>query len=193
MNAVLAVAAVLALAAPGGAAPSDLAVLRDFEAALDRNDSATAALAGWCADHHMAEPPTIRAERLGGADKPATAEIRRRLGAAPDEPLRYRRVRLLCGAHVLSEADNWYRPSLLTAEMNRRLDTSDAPFGQVVRPLNFHRITLDVRWLPGQSDEPRPVLRHRAVLVTGEGKPFSLVVETYTDEVLAFDRSRASR
>jgi hypothetical protein len=31
---------------------------------------------------------------------------------------------------------------------------------------------------------PPRVLEHRAVLTTAEGAPFSVVVETYTDEVL---------
>ena len=37
-------------------------------------------------------------------------------GIGPDEPVAYRHVRLRCGDHVLSEADNWYVPSRLTPE-----------------------------------------------------------------------------
>ena len=108
-------------------------------------------------------------------------------------------MRLACGSHVLSEADNWYRPARLTADMNSRLETTDTPFGVVVRDLKFHRRTLDVRWLfhplearprrgaGGLLAIPHAVLRHRAVLADGEGAPFSLVVETYTGEVLAFE------
>jgi hypothetical protein len=57
---------------------------------------------------------------------------------------------LRCGPTILSEADNWYVPERLTAQMNRTLDTSDAPFGKVVQPLHFRRHTMSstLLWLP---------------------------------------------
>jgi hypothetical protein len=189
--AILACAALSGLAsgAPSGIGESsgDRETLRAFEAALDGADSATMVLQRWCADRHLADPSVIRAERVLGADKPADAEVRRRLEAAPDEPIRFRHVRLACGTHVLSEADNWYRPNRLTDEMNRRLDETDTPFGVVVRPLDFHRVTLAVEWPAAGRDG---VLRHRAVLVDHVGEPFSLVVETYTTEVLTGGAAR---
>ena len=161
--------------------------LRDFEARLDSQDSATAALQGWCADHLGVDPPIVRAIRDRDVVKPADGEVRRRLKAEPDEPIVYRRVRLACGGRVLSEADNWYRPGLLTPTMNTTLETTDTPFGAVVRPLGFHRRGLEARTLlrPGAHETPREVLRRRAVLVTADGRPFSLVVETYLAETLA--------
>jgi hypothetical protein len=113
-------------------------------------------------------------------------------------------VRLTCGDHVLSEADNWYVPARLTPEMNRLLDTTDTAFGRAVQALDFHRRTLSVKllWAPlPQNWEmgaplperkgttltiPHAVLEHRAVLTLPDGTPFSEVVETYTREVLAF-------
>jgi hypothetical protein len=110
----------------------------------------------------------------------------------------------MCGAHVLSEADNWYVPGRLTPEMNKLLDTTDSPFGVVVRALHFQRHTLSstLLWLPlpagwemnatgargAGADQPMPskLLEHRAVLTLPDGTPFSEVVETYTDNVLAF-------
>jgi hypothetical protein len=35
---------------------------------------------------------------------------------------------------------------------------------------------------------PPRVLEHRAILTTAEGAPFSVVVETYTDQVLGTER-----
>jgi hypothetical protein len=87
----------------------------------------------------------------------------------------------MCGARVLSNADNWYRPDMLTPAMNLALDTTHTPFGVVVAPLGFRRATLSVTLLP---DEPGFVLRHRALLTTSAGKPFSVVVETYTRDVV---------
>jgi hypothetical protein len=56
--------------------------------------------------------------------------------------------------------------------MNHRLDATDAPFGQVVRDLNFHRTTLKIV-------EGRRQLEVRAVLATPDGTRFSYVVEDY--------------
>jgi hypothetical protein len=95
------------------------------------------------------------------------------LAAGPDETIRYRHVRLMCGTHLLSEADNWYRPSQLTPAMNKQLDDTDIPFGTAVRPLGFHRKTL-----AATADQVSP-LQVRALLVTESGIPFSLVVENY--------------
>ena len=132
-------AALLLALVPAGApaAPLDgyvrrleyAAVLGDLNARLLATPSATRTLEGWCRAHRLADRPAIVADRIAGADKPIGAEQRARLGIGPDEPIRYRHVRLRCGNRVLSEADNWYVPSRLTAEMNAQLDGGDMPFG----------------------------------------------------------------
>ena len=181
-----------------------LALIESLNADLLAHDSATLTIERWCADHRLADPARIVAERVSGADKPASAELREALDVRPDEPLGYRRVRLKCGDHVLSEADNWYVPARLTPAMNHALETTDTPFGKVVAALHFRRHTLsaDLLWRPlpkgwetgaapapqeaGALTIPDHVLEHRAVLSTPDGEPFSEVVETYTGEVLAF-------
>jgi hypothetical protein len=135
--------------------------------------SASAVLQGWCADHGL---PKLTAQRTAGAEKPADATVLAALGARPGEKVAYRRVRLGCGPDVVSEADNWYLPDRLTADMNRQLDQTDAPFGLVVRPLNFSRRTLEAK----HSPDVEHLLEIRAVLVSGAGIPFSYVVEDYT-------------
>jgi chorismate-pyruvate lyase len=181
-----------------------LALLQTLNAQLLSNNSATLTLEHWCDVHRLASPPRIVAERVPDMDKPASPEQRRELGVTPTEPVRYRRVRLLCGAVVLSEADNWYVPARLTPEMNRLLDTTDTPFGRVVQSLHFQRRTLSSKalWLPlpegwemnvtAAKDDaavppmPQKVLEHRAMLTLPDGTPFSEVVESYTANVLAF-------
>ncbi|HXP01236.1 MAG TPA: hypothetical protein VN813_12095 [Luteibacter sp.] len=183
-----------------------LALLQTLNATLLSHPSATLTLEQWCGAHALAPDVKILARRVKGQDKPLPDEERAALGIGPDEPVRYRRVQLACGEHVLSEADNWYVPARLTPEMNQILDTTDQPFGKVVQALHFHRQTLsaDLLWSPlptgWEMDAPLPaqhkgalaipheVLRHRAVLYTESNQPFSLVVETYTSEVLAFGR-----
>ncbi|CAN5748660.1 hypothetical protein BH11PSE1_BH11PSE1_06570 [soil metagenome] len=105
----------------------------------------------------------------------------------PDEPVAYRRVDLVCGDKVLSRADNWYLPGRLTPDMNTALNATQTPFGVVVRPLDFRRRTLSSTLLISPARPraiPPEILQHRAVLATPDGAPFSLVVETYTDQVL---------
>ena len=91
-----------ALVAPTAAGAGVYVDARALNAQLLAHDSATAVLAGWCADHHLADPPTIVARRLPG-EKPAGARVRALLHAAPGEAVRYRRVALVCGTHVLSQ------------------------------------------------------------------------------------------
>jgi hypothetical protein len=181
-----------------------LAVLQTLNADLLSHDSATLTLERWCDVHKLASPPKIVASRIRDIDKQPTLDQRRELGVTPEESVRYRRVKLMCGAFVLSEADNWYVPGRLTPEMNKLLDTTDTPFGVVVRALHFQRHTLSATllWLPLPAgwemnaagarnvvaDQPMPskLLEHRAVLTLPDGTPFSEVVETYTENVLAF-------
>jgi hypothetical protein len=107
-----------------------LALLESLNADLLSHDGATLTLERWCADHQLADPARIVAERVHNVDKPASAEVRAALDVKPDEPLGCRRVRLKCGEHVLSEADNWYVPARLSPEMNHTLETTDTPFAK---------------------------------------------------------------
>lgn len=181
-----------------------LAELQTLNADLLSHPSATLTLERWCGAHHLAAEAKIVAHRVQGADKPLPDGFRAKLGIGADEPVRYRRVQLVCGDRVLSDADNWYVPSRLTAAMNRQLDHSDVPFGKVVQALHFRRQTLsaELLWsplpdgwdrgapLPPAGDKPlvvpAHVLQHRALLYTQDNRPFSALIETYTDQVLAF-------
>ena len=110
-----------------------LALLQTLNAELLSHDSAALTLDRWCAAHRLASPAHIVAEQVDGAFQAPTDEQRQLLGVSATEPVRYRRVRLICGDHVLSEADNWYVPARLTPEMNRLLDTTDTAFGRAVQ------------------------------------------------------------
>ena len=190
-----------------------LALLQTLNADLLSHDSATLTLERWCDAHHLAAEPRIVAERLHESEQPASDSQRQDLRVTADEPVRHRHVRLRCGALVLSEADNWYVPGRLTAEMNRQLDSSDTPFGKVVQSLKFQRHTLNAAllWQPlaegwemnAATDAatratagappvvPSRVLQHRALLTLPDGTPISEVIETYTNAVLAFAPPKA--
>src|SRR6185295_7447592 len=92
-----------------------LALLQTLNVDLLANSSATRTLEQWCGDHHMAADPKIVASRVADIRKEPSPEQLQRLDVHAPSEVRYRRVQLRCGAHILSEADNWYVPSRLTA------------------------------------------------------------------------------
>jgi chorismate-pyruvate lyase len=182
------------------------ALLQSLHGEILAASSATRTLEAWCGEHRMADEPKVVAVRVPDVRKEPTAEQLQRLGVRDASEVQYRRVELRCGAHLLSEADNWYVPSRLTAEMNELLSTTDTPFGKVVSPLVPYRRTIAVTmlWTPlprGWELQrrhrscwrrrrtlaiPKEVFQHRAVLYTADHLPFSEVVETYQSELLAF-------
>jgi chorismate-pyruvate lyase len=182
-----------------------LALLQTLNGNLLSHDSATLVLDKWCEEHHLAVSAKVVAERVTGEDKPPSQEQLHILGVASARDIKYRRVSLVCGTRVLSEADNWYVPSRLTPAMNQLLDHTDVSFGRAVQALHFRRRTLSVDflwsplpegWASGQSQilpsspgtlaVPRYLLQHRAVLSLTNGTPFSEVVETYTSSLFDF-------
>jgi chorismate-pyruvate lyase len=185
-----------------------LALVETLNATLLAARSATFTLDKWCADHKLANETKIRAHLVREVEKPITDEQRDRLQIGRNEPVKFRHVELACGDRVLSEADNWYVPSRLSAEMNRTLETTDTPFGRAIAALKPFRRTFDVEvlWKPlddGWEKGPPPVdhpeqtlavpvrlFEHRALLYTPDLKPISEVAETYTRENLAFPLPR---
>ena len=185
-----------------------LALMQSLSAEILASTSATATLEKWCSDHHLADDPRIVARRVQAGEKTPTEEQRQRLQVTRGETVKYRRVELVCGTDVLAVADNWYVPGRLTDEMNHQLDTSDAPFGKVVRPLAPTRRTFAARllWRPlpegwelgaqavtptvGRLDMPDALFEHRAVLYTSDNRPFAEVDELYQRGVLAFPQPR---
>ena len=185
-----------------------VALLQSLNAEILASSSATRTLEAWCGEHHMAAEPAIVATRVTGVRKEPAADQLERLGVHDGSEVLYRRVELRCGAHVLSEADNWYVPARLTAEMNALLETTNTPFGKVVQPLHPYRRTVSMLqlWTPlprGWEQQtpahiashprqrlavPREVFQHRAVLYSADHLPISEVVETYQGELLAFAR-----
>ncbi|MDO9428089.1 MAG: hypothetical protein Q7T93_14810 [Methylobacterium sp.] len=162
------------------------ALIGALTARLLVGSSATAVLEAWCAERGLPGAALV-AERIPRPDKPLGAVQRRRLGLGPDETARYRRVRLVCGPHVLSVADNWYVPGRLTPAMNQNLAATGVPFGRVVQALLPTRRTLAVHPLGSAAAPPAadtPLFTVAAVLATPDGVPFCEVDETYLGAVL---------
>lgn len=186
-----------------------LALVETLNAEVLASRSATLTLEDWCRDHQLAKEPKMVAELVRGVTKGSTGEQRERLQVTSEGEVKYRRVLLRCGARVLSVADNWYVPERLTPGMNRLLDTTDTPFGKVVRSLEPYRQTFVAKLLwsplpdgwelgaiPASTATgtllaiPDALFEHRAVLYTREHKPFSEVDEVYQRQLLAFPAPR---
>jgi hypothetical protein len=182
-----------------------LALIQTLNAEILASRSATSSLEQWCQAHHLAAKPVIVARRIDPLPEPASPAQRAALEVGAHDLLRYRRVELSCGDHVLSIADNWYVPGRLTAGMNRQLEGTQTPFGIVVQPLHPHRETLEVKllWSPlpegwesngagalaprgAHLDLPAALFEHRAILYTAQHQPIAEVHEIYQRDLLAF-------
>jgi chorismate-pyruvate lyase len=166
--------------------------------------TATEVLDKWCADHKLASEPLVHARRITGTEKPVSPEQRQRLQIGPEEEVTYRHVELICGGHILVEADNWYVPRRVGVEINHVLTTTDTPFGRAVHDLKPTRenFSVEILWKPlpdgwelGPPPADRPeatmampwqLFQHRAVIYNYRHEPFSEVREIFTREVLAF-------
>ena len=159
---------------PEGIFAPDSAAVRAFRARLDSHPSATAVLQSRC-------PSPIRVLRLS-VDRPVTEDILSLLQVTETHQVNTRRVRLLCGETVLSDAWNWYVPERLSPAMNTLLEQTDTPFGRVVQQTAFRRERLETRF-PGKDSGI--VLENRALLRRGaDNAPISLVVEDYLPAAL---------
>jgi hypothetical protein len=182
-----------------------LALIQTLNASILGSRSATVSLEAWCRDHRLAPDPKIVARPVPSVGQAPADEQRRRLEVTTTDEVKYRRVQLVCGTRVLSDAENWYVPSRLTPEMNRLLETTQAPFGRVIQPLEPYRVTFAVEllWSPLPSGwerelSPRPkatagdlaipaaLFMHRAVLYSADHRPFAEVREMYQRDILAF-------
>jgi hypothetical protein len=182
-----------------------LALVQTLNGEILASRSATLTLEKWCNDHRLAGvgEAKIVAHLTGSEPQTLTLEQQHRLRIGPEVEVKYRHVQLMCGDQILSEADNWYVPSRLTAEMNRVLDTIGTPFGKAVMDLKPFRQTyaVNVLWWPlprGWETKPAPtvaegtaleipevIFEHRAVLYAN-GQPFSEVHELYRRQLLSF-------
>ena len=165
--------------------------------------SATATLEAWCASHKLGAHHHRHARSRPGQTADGRPAPQARCRSGRTGPFT-RNVRLACGGHVLSEADNWYVPSRLTPAMNQQLETTDTPFGKVVVGLDPTRRTYAVTIVwnvlePGWETRPPPpehpgtslaippiLFEHHAVLFDSRQRPFSEVAEHYTRDILSF-------
>lgn len=130
----------------------------------------------------------------------ATAMLQRRTGTpvyavvmAEEAPIRtatrlrlntdaisYRRVQLIAGGRVMSEAENWYARDRLTPAMRDALAGTTTPFGAVIAPLRPIREICEIE----RFDTGPHALRVHAVVFDADGQPLAEVIEHYARALL---------
>ena len=181
-----------------------LALIESLNADLLGHDSATLTLERWCADHRLADPARIVAERVHDVDKAGDRRGARRARRQAGRTARLsagqaqvRRPRAVGGRQLVcaGAADAGNEPcagddrhAVRQGGRGAALPPPHAVGGFALAPaaegLGDGRGGGSGR--KGALAVPDHVLEHRAVLSLPDGEPFSEVVETYTGEVLAF-------
>jgi chorismate-pyruvate lyase len=153
-----------------------------------RSNSATEELERWCGERAIGDGCLVAL-----CDRHATAEM------CDDESLEalypwdvrgkttFRAVRLATAGIVVVEAFNWYFADHLSPEMRTTLETTDVPFGRVVKPMKPKRRTFLVRrCTPEQmnrgnspTDPAATAFEHRAVLYGEADVPLAIVHERF--------------
>jgi hypothetical protein len=174
------VGSVVALLVTSGCAyRRDSAVRAAFERELASRPSATESLRQWCETRGIARPAEIRAKGISGFRAPP-AELFNRLNVPADTALGYRNVELSCGGTVLSVAQLWYVPSLLTPAMRTTLNETETPFGRAVSALNFSRERISQSANHDPACPAGTILVHKAALRLASGEGLAIVIECYT-------------
>ena len=72
--------------------------------------------------HRLASNPQMAIERVLDAEESPTEAQRKMLATSAKEPVRHRKVRVLCGSTVLLEADDWYLPSRVSPKVSALIE-----------------------------------------------------------------------
>lgn len=153
-------------------------LLSTLHARLLRGDSVTTALAEWCHERGIGNARIVA--RQFAVNTPQAPSPRPHLQAAPDARIVYRRVQLCCAGLVLVEADNWYLPARLDAQMRRQLMETDIPYGAIIAPLRPVRQILASTLTPDAD----PVLHMHALVRHPDGQPLAEVIERFRRSLL---------
>ncbi|MBO6038322.1 MAG: hypothetical protein IJ934_03600 [Acetobacter sp.] len=131
-------------------------LINEFANRILTHHSSTATIEKWLRENQMAHCLPLHIEHKATGTEPPPCPPPLLCKALKIDPslsassLAYRKIHLLAEGRVFCIADNWYRPDILTPSMITQLETTDIPFGRVVRPLGFFRRILEHRvlWSP---------------------------------------------
>lgn len=174
--------------------------------------SATREVERWCRERGIGDGRVTAAHRRGAAPPSDPADLGGVLADDLKELVElaavatvFRSVTLMSGPLSLVEADNWYAPSALPPDMQVTLETTDIPYGRVIQNLNPTRRTFFVdrcppdaierviaAWTSDPDDRQNPrdhrapsfAFEHRALMLSGEGRPLAVVHERYRWELI---------
>ena len=149
--------------------------------------SVSEALETWCQVNGIGLGATLRADVL---ERRAADATKSNDQARQGGELSYRRVRLVRGDAVLACAEIWFAAELLPDEMLVALESTDCPFGLVIAPLQPKRRNLSVIAHDGleavgnDTSGLRPLLEHRACVLTGEGVELAVTREVFLEPLI---------
>jgi chorismate-pyruvate lyase len=183
---------------PVVSAPCNVAALvRELSEHLLHASTATEALHTWCAARSLSAGPITVAKQA--PDRPCYPDddMLDELRLDRHERIGYRRVQLVRGQLVLSEADNWFVPDRLPPEVRELLETRNMPFGTAIAQLQPWRRTYFVRfaelsaaWEAGAEESSfvlspaMTILEHKAVVLDRNRRPLAVVSERYRAALL---------
>jgi hypothetical protein len=179
--------------------------LQSLDVELLTSDTEELALDRWCTVHGLLSGSEMRIDRVIDAEESPSEAQRRTLAVSGNERVRHRKIRALCGATVVLEADEWFLPASVSSQLDAQLENSNWPFDANVEALHFKRRILSdtLLWpqLPElqrspsekggpatQAVQPLPawVLKHHVLVMLPDGRPFAEIQENYTGSLLAF-------
>jgi chorismate-pyruvate lyase len=173
------------------------ALVRELSEHLLHASTATAALHTWCAARSLGAGPITVVKQAPDRRCYPDDDMLDELRPERHERIAYRRVRLVRGPLVLSEADNWFVPERLPPEIGELLEETDVPFGTAIAQLQPSRRTYFVRfaelsaaWQASAADNSlvlspaMTILEHRAVVLDRDRRPLSVVSERYRAALL---------
>lgn len=157
-------------------------------------DSMTEILRQWCDTHSIGDGPLRSEHATGSGTLAPSSRAIDALKLGTDEATHHRGIVLMRGDVGLLEADNWYVPGRLPAEVNTALETSDIPFGAALPHEGQTRVTLycDTDPLPDAEAATSesvatygaPILTVRAIVVLGD-TPVAFVEERLRPQLIS--------
>lgn len=167
---------------------------RRLVAFIRAHATVTLALERWCDLAGLGDGPiTARPSGPSSVVTNLDLEIATALDLLPGrrtsrlETVIYRSVELRRGLLALVEADNWYVPERLPADINQALQTTNSPFGKLIAPVGASRSEVrSIDQTVGRSGQamPRHLFAQSAVISISGGTRVAFVRERFLPALL---------
>jgi hypothetical protein len=175
--------------------------IRELSSALNSEPSATKVLNRWCFKHGFSdrEKSIVAIVKKEPQINPSS-ELVRDLGVDIGAEVSFRSGHLVCRGPelILSDVNLWWVRERIPEDMQRVLDDTDRPFGEVISALEFKRIPqeTDIFQISDRvehgaetiefCDIPCHIITNTAILMAA-GRPICFITENYRKCILYDD------